>query len=226
MDPYQVLGISRNASDEEVKKAYKELAKKYHPDKVAGSADADKASERMKEINAAYDTIMRERREGTSGGSSYGGSYGSGYGGYDRYGNSYGGGYRRGGYGGGYYYTGCSERYKEILALIRNNNLDEAEKKLNDIDQGDRTADWYFCYGLISEARGWTDNARSYYTTAVNMDPSNTAYRVALNNLYSSAQYYRNTSSGMGYSTADALCTMCQIMYCLNCCCRGSGGCR
>ena len=60
-DPYQVLGVSRGASDEEIKKAYRELAKKYHPDNYADSPLADLAQEKMKEINEAYDTIQKER---------------------------------------------------------------------------------------------------------------------------------------------------------------------
>ena len=61
-DPYKVLGVSPNATDDEIKTAYRELAKKYHPDNYAESPLADLASEKMKEINEAYDTIMNDRR--------------------------------------------------------------------------------------------------------------------------------------------------------------------
>ena len=61
-DPYKVLGVSPNASDEEVKAAYRKLAKKYHPDNYANSPLADLADEKMKEVNEAYDTIMNERK--------------------------------------------------------------------------------------------------------------------------------------------------------------------
>jgi curved DNA-binding protein CbpA len=58
-----VLGVDRTATDDEIKKAYRELAKKYHPDNYADSPLADLAEEKMKEINEAYDAIQRERAE-------------------------------------------------------------------------------------------------------------------------------------------------------------------
>lgn len=61
-DPYEILGIERNATDEEVKSAYRKLAKKYHPDNYESNPIADLAAEKMKEINEAYDTIMEQRR--------------------------------------------------------------------------------------------------------------------------------------------------------------------
>ena len=68
-DPYSVLGVSQNASDDEVKKAYRELARKYHPDNYQNNPLADLAEEKMKEINEAYDTITKQRSGGYSGSS-------------------------------------------------------------------------------------------------------------------------------------------------------------
>ncbi len=65
-DPYQVLGVSPDAPDDEVKKAYRELAKKYHPDNYANTEFSDIANEKMKEINEAYDEVLRRRASGNS----------------------------------------------------------------------------------------------------------------------------------------------------------------
>ncbi len=73
MNPYEVLGVPENASDEEIKKAYKELVKKYHPDKYQDNPLADLAEEKLQEINEAYDILMKGGR-----GSSRSGSYGGG----------------------------------------------------------------------------------------------------------------------------------------------------
>ena len=74
-DPYQVLGVAQNATDEEIKDAYRALVKKYHPDKFADSDLAEIANEKMKEVNAAYDEIQKSR----SGNSRSGQSYNSGF---------------------------------------------------------------------------------------------------------------------------------------------------
>ena len=85
-DPYSVLGVSRDASEEEIKKAYKTLSRKYHPDANINNPNKDQAEEKFKEIQAAYQQIMKERTEGYS----YGGGYGSRGSSYDQR-QSYGG---------------------------------------------------------------------------------------------------------------------------------------
>ncbi|MBR3423502.1 MAG: J domain-containing protein, partial [Clostridia bacterium] len=76
-DPYSVLGVPRDASEEEIKKAYRALARKYHPDNYAGSAQAAGYEEVMKEINEAYDAIQKERAGGASAASGASSTYSS-----------------------------------------------------------------------------------------------------------------------------------------------------
>ena len=84
-DPYSVLGVSRDASEEEIKKAYKALSRKYHPDANINNPNKDQAEEKFKEIQAAYQQIMKERTEGYSYGGGYGGQgYRSRGGSYDQ----------------------------------------------------------------------------------------------------------------------------------------------
>lgn len=83
-DPYKILGVPPTATDDEVKSAYRALAKKYHPDNYAGSPVADLADEKMKEINQAYDTIMAQRKGRTTSGAQ---QTGWGYTGYSSYAN-------------------------------------------------------------------------------------------------------------------------------------------
>lgn len=66
-DPYEVLGVSPSASDDEVKKAYRELSRKYHPDANANNPLSDLAEEKFKEVQSAYQQIMDARANGTSG---------------------------------------------------------------------------------------------------------------------------------------------------------------
>ena len=79
-DPYQVLGVTRGASDEEIKKAYRTLSRKYHPDANVNNPNKDQAEERFKQVQQAYDQIMKEKQQG--GGYGYGGRYSSNSGGY------------------------------------------------------------------------------------------------------------------------------------------------
>ena len=154
-DPYQVLGVPSTATDEEVKKAYRDLARKYHPDNYHDNPLADLAQERMKEINEAYEAVQSQRKAARAGGYS-----GGGYGGYQA-------GYQSGG-----------SRYQRIRMAISQGNLNLAEELLNAMT--DHDAEWNFLKGAICYRRGWLDEARRYYQNAVNMDPDNQEYQRAL----------------------------------------------
>ncbi len=162
-DPYQVLGVPSTATDEEVKKAYRDLARKYHPDNYHDNPLADLAQERMKEINEAYEAVQSQRKAARAGGYS-----GGGYGGYQAgYQSRYQSGYQSGG-----------SRYQRIRMAISQGNLNLAEELLNAMT--DHDAEWSFLKGAICYRRGWLDEARRYYQNAVNMDPDNQEYQRAL----------------------------------------------
>ena len=162
-DPYQVLGIPSTATDEEVKKAYRNLARKYHPDNYHDNPLEDLAQERMKEINEAYETIRNQRKAAQSGGQS---GYGAGYN------PGYGAGYNPG-YSGAY-----GAAWQRIRLAISQGNLNLAEELLN--AQTDHNGEWNFLKGAVCYRRGWLDEALRYYRTACQMDPTNAEYRQAL----------------------------------------------
>ena len=117
-DPYQVLGVPSNATDDEVKRAYRNLSRKYHPDANVNNPNREQAEEKFKQIQAAYDQIMKMRQQGFSDQQSYGPGSSRAYGGYrDANGNPWGNPFGNGNYGtGGYqnqedWYRNMSEGY-------------------------------------------------------------------------------------------------------------------
>ena len=202
-DPYEVLGVSRTASDSEIKKAYHDLVKKYHPDNYADNPLADLASEKMKEINEAYDYITKSRA----------GSQSSGYS----------GGYQQSGYSGAYQRTGYSSgnpQYSQIRGYINYNQLDQAESMLNAI--ANRDAEWYFLMGQVAYRRGWLDQARQHFQTAVAMNPNNGEYQQSLRTVSGGYTPYRQTNYQR--SDMDTACDICNTLLCLHCLC--GSGCR
>ena len=206
-DPYQVLGVPSTATDDEVKKAYRDLARKYHPDNYHDNPLADLAQERMKEINEAYESIQSQRKAARNGGGYSGTAGAAGYGGY------------RPGYGTGYsspYGTGTT-RLQRVRMAISQGNLNLAEELLN--AQTDHDAEWNFLKGVICTRRGWLDEARQYFQTAVQMDPDDPEYQQALDmaegrqNTYRPAGYGSVTTGGC--DNTDCL-RLCGISLCCN----------
>ncbi|MDO4269611.1 MAG: DnaJ domain-containing protein [Eubacteriales bacterium] len=201
MDPYKVLGVTPQTSDDDVKRAYRELARKYHPDNYINNPLSDLAEARMKEINEAYDMIMNERAGRPSGASSNGG------------GQQYGGQQRS--------YAGPNAGlYSQVRQAINQGNLGLAESLLQ--RSGARDAEWFYLMGTVYYRKGWYDEASRAYTQACQMDPSNMEYRTALNNL--------NMSGGYGgyRPMAEAnMCDCCMQMAICNCCMQSccGGGC-
>ena len=200
-DPYKILGVPEDASDEEIKKAYRELARKYHPDNYHDNPLEDLAQEKMKEINAAYEQITKERasgrRTGGAGGAYGGGSYG--YGGYQSY----------GGYGSSQSYSGQSSVLQQARIAINTGNISRAEALL--ANYSDHNAEWNFLKGVVCYRRGWMDEALRYYRTAVQMDPGNAEYRQALD--------YMEGTDDTAYRPGGSFGTLCSGNPCLSLCC-------
>lgn len=200
MNPYQVLGVSETATDAEIKTAYRELAKKYHPDNYAQSPLADLAEEKMKEVNEAYDMICQMRKNPSS---------------YNPYSNASSNQYSSSNY--------THTDYPDIRRLIREGRIDDALQLLNGIQGAARNAEWYFLMGMAYSRKGWSEQAYSYFQTACRMDPSNVEYRSALDNAATRRNY-----NPTGYNTTTtAGCSMCDIcagLMCANCCCECLGG--
>ena len=201
-DPYKVLNIPMDATETQIKEAYRALAKKYHPDNYSGSPIADLASERMKEINEAYDMIMNERKARATGYASE--STGS------------------------YYNT--STEYSDVRSLISSNRIADAEQILNGVPMEKRNAEWYFLKGSILYKRGWLEEAYNHFVHACQMDPNNMEYRAAMNTAqnrrsgnygpYNGYGGYNPTRSTGGLGACD----VCSGLLCADCCCECFGG--
>lgn len=244
-DPYSVLGISPSASEDEIKKAYRSMARKYHPDVNGGSAQAE---QKMKEVNEAYSTIMKMRKEGTSGpqggysGYSGGGYGGNAYSGNTGYGNNAGG-YQDpfndffrnfGGYGYNTYANGSSSAYgssaNPLFSAARNyiqsGHYREAMNTLEGMQ--DRSAEWYYLMAQAAYGMNNRTAALNYARQASNMEPNNLEYQVFLSRLEGRSNQYQQ--QGAGFRMNDFICgnplmTCCLLNMLCNCCCCGGGRC-
>lgn len=211
-DPYQVLGVPETATDAEVKKAYLNLARKYHPDNYHDNPLADLAQEKMKEINAAYEEINKRRSGRGSAGGAGGSAYGYGYGGGSSYqgGTSYRQGY--GGYQQGYGRSSSSSVLQQVRMAINSGDLSRAEALL--ANYTDHNAEWNFLRGAVCYRRGWMDEAKRYYQAACQMEPGNAEYRQALDYMESGASgAYRPSGSPFGTEVCAAN-SMCLPLWC------------
>lgn len=193
-DPYQILNIPPTATDEEVKRAYRDLARKYHPDNYHDNPLADLAQEKMKEINEAYDQIQKQRKASSAAAQGYGGA-------------SYGG----SAYGGG---------LQQVRLAIRRGDISLAERLL--VAVGNHDAEWNFLMGVVCSRRGWMDEAKRYLETAVQMEPNNMEYSNALSALTGNGyrpEGFRTFRTG---SFDDNTCLRCCAAW--SCCTLFSGG--
>ncbi len=230
-DPYEVLGVKPGATDEEIKKAYRTLSRKYHPDSNVNSQHPEIAEERFKEVQQAYNQIMKEKQQGYSGGYQNGSSgYGrSGYGGYGQGGYGQGGyggsGYGRSGYGQGGYnqqssYTNDSPEMRAAANFINSGQFGEALNVLNNIPVNQRTARWYYFCAAANQGVGNNVQAMEFAKRAVEMEPSNMEYRQFLQNLEYGGTWY--TNMGSAYQRPCASPYWLFLLFCWICplCCR------
>ena len=178
-DPYSVLGLRPDASDDEVKKAYKTLAKKYHPD-VAGNSP--EAARKMQEINAAYDQIINHKESFSSYGSQQSQGYGFGY-----------------GYGG--YSSSSQEEPIELraaVAYINARRFVEALNALRSVAPERRSGRWYYLSAYAKAHTGDTVGALNDINTAISKEPGNGTYLAFRDRLTGRRSAYEDYSRSFG----------------------------
>ncbi len=201
-NPYEILGVSPNATDDEIKKAYRELVRKYHPDKYRDSDLADLANEKMKEINAAYEEIQKARAGGNTG--TRAGQENAYYSGNPRTDGS------------------RDEVFARIRRLINAGEIAEADRTLRSLPATAQNAEWHFLMGCLTYKRGYFMEAAQLFDRACRMDPYNPEYRAARDQMQAQARNY-----GAGYrttSSTDTACNCCTNLICADCCCEMMGG--
>ena len=222
-DPYKVLGVSPDASDDEVKKAYRDLTKKYHPDL---NPDDPKAAEKMNDINTAYDQIKNGNIPGAGG---YSAGYGAGYGAAGAYGQQY-------GYADWNAWNAWNasqarqterSEYTAARNFMRNGMYREALNALSGVPQEERDGKWYYLSAGANMYMGNKVAALEHAKRAVNLEPNNAEYRRLLEQLQSGGDFYDNYAGSYSRSInlnplwvglcAASLCTGGRLP--LICCC-------
>ncbi|MBQ7563090.1 MAG: J domain-containing protein [Lachnospiraceae bacterium] len=242
MNPYQVLGVSENATEEEIKKAYRSLSRRYHPDANINNPNKDQAEEKFKQVQQAYEMIMDMRQKGyswseynTKSAGSYQntsrGQYTGGFdfGGFDFGGFDFGGFTGRFNNGGRQSASGTDERSIHMQAVVNylnNGHYREALNVLNSIN--DRDGQWYYFTALANAGIGNNVQAMEYARYACRLEPNNATYQSLLNRLQSGGSWYRNMQSP--YQTTMTQGSNLCLRLCLwnlicNLCCGGGGFC-
>ena len=201
-DPYKVLGVSPDATDDEIKQAYRRLAKKYHPDRNPGDEEAAKM---MQKINAAYEQIKNPDAYKRTNQGGYGGYGGYGYGGYNQQ-------------------TGDEQYHQAAYQYIRFGRFQEALNVLQNAKQ--KNAQWYYLSALANDGIGNQVTALEHIRRAVSMDPGNPTYLHTLEMIENGGAAYRQQAGSFrginlrGGLWSLCLCYLCQCLFCrgIYCC--------
>lgn len=239
MNPYEVLGVQPGASEDEIKKAYKTLSRKYHPDANINNPNKAEAEEKFKQVQQAYSQIMDARKHGDNGYSGYNsGSYSSGSynsGGYhsgdfDDFFGSFGGFGNFGGYSSNRS-SNMSEDEMHLRAAvnyINNQHYAEALNVLNSIPN--RSANWYYYSAIANRGVGNNIQALEHAKMAASMEPSNPTFARLVQALENGGQWYTSRQSSFGGTPtimcSNPLLTCCLANMCCNTCCYGPACCR
>ncbi len=235
-DPYQVLGVAPTATDDEVKKAYRQLCKRYHPDANVGKPDAAQAEKKFMEVQQAYEEIMHRRQGGGArAGSGYNGPqqqqqqrpfYGGGYG-------SYGDGYEddpfAAFFGGSYGYGQQRQQEQQDTVVemraaknyIDTGHYAEALNALNSVPPGKRNARWYYLSALAQAGLHNNAQAMEYARQAVSMEPGNMQYQQLLSQLQGGGTWYGQRGTQYGRQThgqPNLCCTFLALQMLCSCC--------
>ena len=196
-NPYDVLGVPRTATNDEIKKAYRQLCKKYHPDSYVNNPLADLAEEKFKEVQTAYDQIMKERENGGYSYSASGHSYSS---------------------------TSSNQETVELQAARNYINARHFREALNVLANiHNRSAMWYYYSAIANMGIGNNLVAVDHAKQAAAMEPNNMEYVNFANQMQFRGQHYQNTGSGYGrqsYGTGNLCCDL----WCLDTMCECMGG--
>lgn len=202
-DPYKVLGVSPNASDDEIKQAYRRLAKLYHPDRNPGDAEA---ARKMQQVNAAYEQIKNPTKAQGPGSQEY---------------NPYGyNPYSQRPYGS--YQESTDDQYqKAAYQYIRFGRYREALNALENATE--RNARWYYLSAIANDALGNQVTALEHIRRAVSMEPGNRAYLQALDQIeHGGSQYRQQAGNYRGFSMRGNPCMgLCLCWFVQLFCCRG-----
>ncbi len=223
MNAYEILGVAPDATEEQIKAAYRALAAKYSGEEYSTSPMKEEAEAKMNEINAAFDEAMSRLRVGEDGHAAQHSQDGAA------------GQTGQTGQTPPRYTTGpqnsAGGKWTAIRQLINAGRVDEALAELNAIPGGASQAEWNFLMGSAFYYKGWLNEAYQYFSTACRLAPGNREYEAALRNLQAgqNGQMPGNPYGGYGAPNGQAMtcscCDICAAMYCMDTCCTCMRGC-